>query len=63
MNRKSDMHVRHSIKYPKRLQQPKDDYNYYYCIKNIFDGSLHGYVSVYKPKKNSNNNEYDCNIY
>jgi hypothetical protein len=47
----------------KYLQQPNYNNDNNYCIKNVFDGMLHGNESINEPKNYSNSNEDENNGY
>ena len=58
---KLNSHILQTFHYSKYIEQPyyKNDYNN--CIQNIFNGALHGNVTVNQPEYNTGNNNDDKN--
>jgi hypothetical protein len=48
---KSNSKILQAGKQPEYFQQPDNNNNYDYCIKNVFYGTLHGNVGVNEPKQ------------
>ncbi len=49
--------TRDRAKKPKDVQEPQNHGDNHYRIQDPFDGTLHGYVVVNQPKKNSNHDQ------
>ena len=43
------------------FKQPDHQNDHYNSIKNVFNGALHGNISIHQPEKNSGTNQNDNN--
>ena len=58
---KLNSHILQTFQNSKYIEQPYYKNDYHNCIKNIFNGALHGNVTVYQPEYNTGDNNDDKN--
>ena len=54
-----NFYVLQTVQYSKYFKQPNHKNDYYNCVENVFDGTLHGNIAVHQPKYHPNNQDDD----
>jgi len=54
-------YILQTFHYSKYIKQPYYKNNYNNCIQYIFNGTLHGNVTIYQPEYNTGDNNDDKN--